>query len=68
MNSYSFRSSLSGGLLRPLSHRLVKQRGDVLLPVPVGGREDHDAILDGERIEVVDHHVVRLGQEGRFAG
>ena len=35
--------------------------------LPVGGREDHDTVLDGERVEVVDHHVVGLGQQGRLA-
>ena len=65
--STSFGSSLGGGLLRPLSHRFVEERGDVLLPVSVCGREDHDAVFDGERVQVVDHHVIRLGQKSRLA-
>ena len=40
---------------------LVEKRCDVFLPVAMGGAEDHDAVLDGESVQVVQHHMVRLG-------
>ncbi len=34
----------------------------------MGGAHDDDAVLDGERVHVVDHHVVRSREKGGFAG
>lgn len=46
---------------------LVEQSGDELLAVALCRREHHDAVLDGERVHVVEHHVVRLRQHVRIA-
>lgn len=54
--------SCVGGGRGPGSDRFVQQRGDVLLLVAVCGTEHHHAILDGERVEVIEHDVVGFGQ------
>ena len=52
----------------PRAHGFVEQRRDVLLAVALGGAKHHDPVLDGERVEVVDHHVViGFGEEGGLA-
>ena len=58
------RRDVSG---RPLD-RFVQQGRHVLLPIPLSGGQNHDAVLDGQRVQVVDHHMVRLGQQGRLTG
>ena len=49
------------------SDGFVEQRGDVLFAVAVRGREDHDAVFDRQRVQVVQHDVVRLGEQRRLA-
>lgn len=58
---WCFVSCVGGGRC-PGSDRFVQQRGDVLLLVAVCGTEHHHAILDGERVEVIEHDVVGFGQ------
>ena len=60
------RSSLRSFRL-PRSHRLVEQRCHVLLAEPLSGAENHDSILDGQGIEVIQHDMVRLRQKGGLA-
>lgn len=47
------------------SYGLVQQGGDVLFLVPVGRTKHHHSILDGECVEVVQHDVVGLREQGR---
>ena len=44
---------------------LVKESGDVLFAVSVRGAQHHHAVPDAQRVQVVQHHVVRLGQQAR---
>lgn len=50
------------------SYGLVQQGGDVLFLVAVRCAKHHHSILDGERVEVVQHDVVGLRQQGRITG
>ena len=45
------------------SNRSIQNRGDTLFPVPLRRTHDDNAVLDGEGVHVVDHHVVGGGQE-----
>ena len=56
-----------GSFRLPRPHRLVEQRCHVLLAEPLSGAEDHDPVLDGQSVEVVQHDVVGLRQKGGLA-
>uniref|UniRef100_A0A182TRX4 Uncharacterized protein n=1 Tax=Anopheles melas TaxID=34690 RepID=A0A182TRX4_9DIPT len=49
------------------ARRAEKQRGDVFLPVAMRRAQHHDTVLDRKGVQVIQHDVVRLGQQGRFA-
>jgi hypothetical protein len=49
------------------AHGLVQQCGDIFPFEPLGGAEYHDAILDGECVQVIQHYMVWLGQQCRLA-
>lgn len=42
------------------SNGLIQQRGDILLLVAVGRTENHHTVLNGQRIEMVQHDMVGL--------
>lgn len=46
-------------------YRLVEKSGHILLFVSVCCTENHHAILDGEGVQVIEHHVVWLWKECR---
>lgn len=48
-------------------NRLVQQRGHVLLAIAMRGAEHHDAVLDRQRIQMVQHHMVRFRQQSWLA-
>ena len=53
---------------RPTLHWPIHDGGDAFLPEPVGGAHDYDLVLDGERVHVVDHHVIGGREQGGLAG
>lgn len=44
-------------------NRLVQQRCHIFLAVAMRGAEHHDAVLDGERVQMVQHDMIRLWQQ-----
>lgn len=40
------------------SNGLIEQRGDILLLVAMGCAKDHHTVLNGQRIEMVQHNMV----------
>lgn len=46
------------------SDGLVEQSSDILLLVAMGCAKDHHTVLNGQRIEMVQHDVIGLGEQG----
>lgn len=45
----------------------VQECGNVFFSIPMRCAEHHHTVLDGQRIQVVQHHMIGFGQQRRFA-
>lgn len=48
-------------------NRFVQQCRHIFLPVAMSGRQDHHPVLDGQCVQMIQHHMIWFWQQGRLA-